>query len=57
MKPRKSLKKYVDDFSVDPVVKNPSANAGDMGPIPVQEDPPCWGLTKIMHQDSIEPMP
>ena len=57
MKQRKSLKKYVDDFSVDTVVKNPSANAGDMGPIPVQEDPPCWGLTKIMHQDSIEPMP
>lgn len=31
---QKKTKKYVDDFSVGPVVKNPSANAGDMGPIP-----------------------
>ena len=36
--------------------KNPSANAGDMGPFPVQVDPTFWGLTKVMYHDSIEPM-
>ena len=28
------------------VVKNPPANAGDMGSIPDSEDPTCLGATK-----------
>ena len=30
------------------VVKNPTANAGDMDSILVQEDPTCGGATKPM---------
>ena len=31
------------------VVKNPPANAGDMGLIPVQEDATCCGVTKSLR--------
>ena len=34
------------DFPGGPVVKNPPANAGDMGQSLVQEDPTCYGATK-----------
>ena len=38
------------DFPGGPVVKNPSANAGDTGsPSLLQEDPTCRGATKPMH--------
>ena len=33
------------------VVKNPPANAGDMGASPVREDPTCRGATKPMHHN------
>ena len=42
------------DFPGGPVVKNPPANAGDMGLILVWEDPTGCGATKPMHK-TLEP--
>ena len=39
----------LQDFPGGAVVKNPPANAGDMGSSPVQEDPTCHGATKPLH--------
>ena len=40
------LEMYVGDFPGGTVVKNPPANAGDMGSSPVREDPTCRGAAK-----------
>ena len=40
------LKYCLLDVPSGPVVKNPSANAGDMGSIPAWEDSTCLGATK-----------
>ena len=48
------------DFPGGAVVKNPPANAGDMGQALVREDPTCRGVTKPMHHNywacALEPM-
>ena len=41
----------IGDFPCGRVVKNPSANAGDTGSTPVQEDPMCHRATKPGHQN------
>ena len=48
-----SLKKksQLRDFPGGAVIKNPPANAGDMGSSPVWEDPTCHGATKPMHHN------
>ena len=43
-----NLKKHIRDFPGGAVVKNPPANAGDMGSSPVREDPTCRGSSKPM---------
>ena len=40
------LEMYVGDFPGGTVVKNPPANAGDMGSSPVREDPTCSRTAK-----------
>ena len=40
--------RYTGDFPGGPVVKNPPANAGDMGLTLVQEDSTCQGATKLV---------
>ena len=42
---------YHRDFPSGTVVKNPPANAGDMGSIPVREDATCHGVTKPMSHN------
>ena len=39
------------DFPGGTVVKNPPANAGDMGSSLIQEDPTCCGATKPVHHN------
>ena len=40
-----------EEFSSYPVVKNPPGNVGDMGSIPIQEDPTCHGANKSVHHN------
>ena len=41
---------HVGRFPGGPVVMNLSANAGDMGSTPIQEDSTCCGATKpVLH--------
>ena len=51
--PEKTLirKDTCRDFPGDTVVKNPPANAGDMGSSPGPDDPTCRGATKPMHHN------
>ena len=42
----REIKTYVQDFPGGAVVKNPPANAGDMGSSPGREDPTHCGATK-----------
>ena len=41
-----SIQSYYEGFPGGAVVKNPPANAGDMGSNLVREDPTCHGATK-----------
>lgn len=41
-----------EEFLSSPVVKNPPGNVGDMGSIPVQEDPTCHGANKSVHHNN-----
>ena len=43
--------KIMLDFPGGTVVKNPPANAGDMGSTLVQEDPTCHGATKSVRHN------
>ena len=45
------LKYCLLDVPSGPVVKNPSANAGDMGSIPGPKDPTHHRTTKLMHHN------
>ena len=46
----RTLKEFLG-FPGGLVVKNPTANAGDTFPSPVQEDPTCCGATKPRHHN------
>ena len=48
--PKHVLNVPIGLFPDGPVVKNLPTNAGDMGSIPVQEDPPCYrATTPVRH--------
>lgn len=38
-------------FSGDSVVKDPLANAGDMGLWPIRDHPGCWGETRPLRHN------
>ena len=45
------LKDQERDFPGGAVVKNPPANAGDMGSSPGPGDPTCCGATKLVRHN------
>ena len=52
MFPTIKKKKKDTDFPGGPMVKNPPANAVNMGPSLFQEDPTCHGATKPLSHNS-----
>ena len=44
-------------FLCGTVIKNPPANAGDMGSLVRELDSTCWGATKPMHHNYWAHMP
>ena len=44
-----TVENTVRDFPGGPEDKNPPASAGDIGSVPILEDPTCCGETKPMY--------